>query len=738
MSKHISCIPTGVHLGSRRFPDRNDRPKIKPWRCDLTALSQLYNLYFLACNDTIHVYQPSFPSQKLSKEPELVLHPPISNFATGSGVDPQDPHSITRILVDYLGREEVLLATCDDGDVVGYRIKVIHETLLSLRSTTESVYENRVGPFLHHNVGASAWGLAIHREARIIAYSANTHNITVFAYALAHPGSDSVDSDSCETEPASDFPSPRQKDHVITLTTESNVPSVSFINNGDDPSGRWLISSSIDGKTLIWDLHHPETPAGTQMPARTIQLGWCASAMVPTTAPHLDPGECLCMDHSNYPHGAWGAMMLDTRSAYEMSAADESTLKPHKTAPCFADFTMYKHRFTVKADENYPTPAGFYSYESLTDDDDGNGSSDMMVEDSEMEEAEGSSSNPEGGQNEMPNSNESSDTDSVESFDEEATQGSGVSQGSDMHVEEDTTQGLGVLHGISPSIPDTQLAPTQIATGSPPQSNPQPTLPPHLSGAPPWFFQVLNDNLSAVPWDLDDDSDDVNEPWPMETGDQGQMTYTSVVRLSTKQAYCDITALSTPQLPAQVPSTPCVIVTKDEVFLVQRPFHPFDARDSRDPVLSMRRPLHPGRALLSPNSHDRMCYFSQIPELGVFIVASPLGRAAIFSIYWTTKTGNPLPQYAFKLEYILPFRSRNEKVVSEVGVRGERLVGVAVGPVQGMLDKPQDGEGAVDGESLAQSRRWRLLMYHTDHTVLSFEISRQRASESPALSELVV
>src|SRR4051812_14990343 len=36
---------------------------MKDWRCELTALSQLYNLYFIACNDTILVYQPDFPDQ---------------------------------------------------------------------------------------------------------------------------------------------------------------------------------------------------------------------------------------------------------------------------------------------------------------------------------------------------------------------------------------------------------------------------------------------------------------------------------------------------------------------------------------------------------------------------------------------------------------------------------------------------------------------------------------------------
>jgi hypothetical protein len=138
------------------------------WRCDLTALSQLYNLYFVACNNTIQVHQPSFPDQNPASDPGLILHPPVS-AQTGPGIDPGHPHSITRILVDYLGNDEILLLTCDDGDVVGYRTAEIQRALERRANTLEPAIKEDVHVFLHRNVGASAWGLAIHREARIIA-----------------------------------------------------------------------------------------------------------------------------------------------------------------------------------------------------------------------------------------------------------------------------------------------------------------------------------------------------------------------------------------------------------------------------------------------------------------------------------------------------------------------------------------------------------------------------------------
>jgi hypothetical protein len=168
MEKRIACIPTGVHGFEERFPGYDNAPRMKAWRCDLTGLSQLYNLYFLACSDEIHVHQPSFPDQNPGSEPELILHPPVS-AQTGPGIDSHHPHSITRILVNYLGNEEILLLTCDDGDVVGYRTAEIQRALERTANTLEPANEDDVHVFLHRNVGASAWGLAVHREARIIA-----------------------------------------------------------------------------------------------------------------------------------------------------------------------------------------------------------------------------------------------------------------------------------------------------------------------------------------------------------------------------------------------------------------------------------------------------------------------------------------------------------------------------------------------------------------------------------------
>jgi hypothetical protein len=143
----------------------------------------------------------------------------------------------------------------------------------------------------------------------------------------------------------------------------------------------------------------------------------------------------------------------------------------------------------------------------------------------------------------------------------------------------------------------------------------------------------------------------------------------------------------------------------------------------------MRNPLFSAARLALP--HDRLCYSAQIPELGIFIAASPGGRAAIFGlIQYKGEEGNV---YGFRLDHILPFY-RQEKDLLMGGYSGIRLVGIAVGPVQGMLDGP-DGNGS----SGSGVRRWRLLMMYDDHTVLSYELERCRESnEAPGLADLIV
>ncbi|KAI1083309.1 hypothetical protein F5B20DRAFT_458489 [Whalleya microplaca] len=167
-------------------------PQIATWRLNLTALSQVYNFYIVAYGDKIHVSRPrSCVTNVLPAEPDLVLRPPVSDMSMGVGgyLDEAFPHQINHLIVGDLGHEEMLLLAYDDGDVIGYYTRQIEDELLRRENdnpdsgrTFESFFHKK--PFFHENVGKSAWGLAIHKQSRIIAVSSNTHEVSVFIFAL--------------------------------------------------------------------------------------------------------------------------------------------------------------------------------------------------------------------------------------------------------------------------------------------------------------------------------------------------------------------------------------------------------------------------------------------------------------------------------------------------------------------------------------------------------------------------
>ena len=135
------------------------------------------------------------------------------------------------------------------------------------------------------------------------------------------------------------------------------------------------------------------------------------------------------------------------------------------------------------------------------------------------------------------------------------------------------------------------------------------------------------------------------------------------------------------------------------------------------------------RQNIPPNVHhlnqfERLNVILQIPELGVVAVGSQAGRVGLL----TTTRWELQKQSGFKVEYILPFRSQEEK-----GVRPNKpLMGIAMGPVQGHETRPDAGSTLEVSEGGAprprftkdSSRRFRLLMVYRDHTILSYEISR--------------
>lgn len=177
----------------------SDFPRVARLRLNLTALSQYYNLYFVAYRGYIHVYRPNrTPDSILNKSPLVILEPnctktPVAQFVPGH-VNRRCPHEVNHVKVGDLGDLEILLISRDNGEVVAWYTKDIAR-FANRRLQNPDIGASKasvVGPrhFFAENVGSSAWGLAIHSASRLIAVSANTWEVTVFAFALENAEDD--------------------------------------------------------------------------------------------------------------------------------------------------------------------------------------------------------------------------------------------------------------------------------------------------------------------------------------------------------------------------------------------------------------------------------------------------------------------------------------------------------------------------------------------------------------------
>jgi hypothetical protein len=196
------------------------------------------------------------------------------------------PHAINNIVVGDLGEEEILLLATDSGNVCAYHTERIHSALKECPSSDAQSPEAKgaqVDCFFAEWVGQSAWGLAIHKYARLIAVSSNTTFVTVFAYALVDKltGADAdgeASGDRIGHNPDSEWVSlsggpqytmlrswsphvRRSRNLRLTLSGHSNnIPNVSFLNSDLDVEGNWLFSTDIENSLLAWRLWYDYRP----------------------------------------------------------------------------------------------------------------------------------------------------------------------------------------------------------------------------------------------------------------------------------------------------------------------------------------------------------------------------------------------------------------------------------------------------------------------------------------------
>ncbi|KXG50395.1 Ribonucleotide reductase, transcriptional regulator CRT10 [Penicillium griseofulvum] len=280
-----------TETGEERFSENSSAPIVSAWRCNLAALSQRRNLLFTAHVNDIYVWIPSGPRQLLGSQPVMIIHPVMKEPNAPGYIDRSRPHTINHILVDDLGVDEVLLLATDSGNVTGYNVEAIFSAInRSARYGGGRPFDaHEVKPFFAEHVQLSAWGLATHKFARLIAVSANTGVITVFAFALVDDASESDDSSPSFSETSDvggtdvlestwvsidsaplleelkkDMPHHRTRNLRLSYKGHyENIPCLSFANFELDPNGLWMVSTDILNRVFVWRVWDKLTPVKT-------------------------------------------------------------------------------------------------------------------------------------------------------------------------------------------------------------------------------------------------------------------------------------------------------------------------------------------------------------------------------------------------------------------------------------------------------------------------------------------
>jgi hypothetical protein len=127
--------------------------------------------------------------------------------------------------------------------------------------------------------------------------------------------------------------------------------------------------------------------------------------------------------------------------------------------------------------------------------------------------------------------------------------------------------------------------------------------------------------------------------------------------------------------------------------------------------------------LLAP--FERLSFLKLIPELSLLILGSQSGRAALVTLTRPDVLSNNGPVVNFRLDLILPRKSEEEEGLRPLSFP---LFGLAVAPVQQAKETPtrrrESGTRRASMSEKPSSNRWRLILHYYDHTVLSYELSR--------------
>ncbi|KAL1955839.1 hypothetical protein VTO42DRAFT_8078 [Malbranchea cinnamomea] len=743
LDDNVICVDEhGSEPGEVRFPRGGDKlpPRIATWRNNLTALSQHRNLYFVACATQVHVYQPSGYGQMIGSTPSLVLTPPMKYRDAPGYISVHVPHAINSILVSDLGQEEILLLATDSGNVAAYRTEHVYAAIEENKHSIDRLHPEAAGSqvecFFHDWVGLSAWGLAIHKFARLIAVSSNTSYITVFAFALVEkPG----DSDSGDETPATrlrqdadsewiSISSPsqyaklrswshhrrRSRNLRLTLTGHAtNIPNVSFLNSDLDSEGNWLFSTDIDNKLLAWRIwdrpkpvhswdFRPAHGVSAQGYRRDYQRGWNVLA--------IDPRVFRAKNSVAEACGGPPAQVSDPDRVLDLSLLGQ----------CIPGSNRYYDFFPpmdLPGPNSCPFPLG-----GPPSDESFSGSFDDSFPDC-LEDAETLNTDPVIGESDAEPTPESTRQNQAHDgrrspFSASVSENSSEDISDSESAEAEPAQSLaGLLPHINPLW--------EMITGDVEADEDEDEL---------FDLDAVGELLSDMQPPLEESQEvpeDVDSPEPMsdDRGSEGseielarhdETTMTqraaNLLLRSARDAIFSRVFENTENNLADLAEVfnefPILHFSETHVRMIPSPF-------SRNPSIIYKSPLYQEISEPMPliETCDRFNMMHHIPELGVVVAASQKGRVAIISLTQVQGEG-----MFFRVDKIVPFDYQER-----FGLRPLcPLLGIAVGPVEGHLIPPDDpnwsGYRREAWHGSEFSRRYRLLLMYADHSVLHYEL----------------
>lgn len=680
-------------------------PSFSAWRCNLTALSQKHNLYFVATVESIAVFLPDFPYQKLGTKPALVMTPSLANQNAKGYINEESPHAINHLLVGDLGNEEILLVARDSGNIDAYHTRAIRDAInKEPYKFSKDGHADFVGlrAFFSQWVHRSAWGLAIHKEARMIAVSANRDprfnaedpyaKITVFAFALSNAREVEAANEDTEEQESSEIDAewrtwrpdsvpwdqrtpPRNHNYKIVLDMghHNNIPSISFSNTTEDQVGMWLFSTDIEGDMIAWNVWKKHivncwttaTNLPGEMPLRIGRGIHRESKLVRGVARRIDGGET---------DRGWIVAALDPRAfatadnMAEFCGVNPLVINPQQTSFGVSDIAASSVPGNSQLHPQHQLRAIDFGLELTTQSSDGGGEEDQDAElllDDESSNAvvalaEQATRRPT--LEEVPDSSLIRDAEAVDAIEAEDA------SASIDHDLDESSQGTGSSTSSSSIIP-----------------------PPYIDTSK--FYKRL------IPTAQHDEQ----ELWEYGMG--------SMVGELGSDSHSD-------EPPFETPTFPLLHCSVAHMRLFDAPFAERPHWFCGD-LLSQLVPDHLARR--PPYVLERMNMFQQVPELGIVIIASQSGRCAICSTVRKTRDG-PL---GLRVDWVLPTMKQES-----AGFRPPHaLLGIAVGPVQGFL---KEGDGADEEDGAFQDRV-------LDGTLTSFDtdviISESSQDESVASSD---